>query len=97
MNWELTSGEASESFFDTGRGRLFIMFCVIAAWMMIYSQPATAQMQFEWVKNYPNFQVHSATIFCEGYYSNTDAIKIIFITVLGIQNFNKLILSNKLI
>ena len=82
MNWKLTSGEASESFIIEGRGRLLMLFIVIAVGMMFYSKPATAQMQFEWVRNYPNFQVHSAMIFCEGYYSNTDAIKMILIRFL---------------
>ena len=53
MNWKLTSGEASESFFIAGRGRLFILFCVIAAGMMFYSKPSTAQPHFDWVRNYP--------------------------------------------
>ena len=74
-----------------------LLFSIILILYLIISLPAIAQPHFEWVRNYPNFQGHSATIFCEGYYSNTDATKIIFITVLGIQNFNKLILSNKLI
>ncbi len=74
-----------------------LLFSIILILYLFISNPVTAQPQFEWVRNYPNYQGHSATIFCEGYYSNTDATKIIFITVLGIQNFNKLILSNKLI
>jgi len=53
MNWKLTSGEASESFFIAGRGRLFILFCVIAAGIMFYSKPSTAQPHFDWVRNYP--------------------------------------------
>ena len=66
MNWKLTSGEASESFIIEGRGRLLMLFIVIAAGMMFYSNPAIAQMQFEWVRNYPNFQGHSAAIDSSG-------------------------------
>ena len=50
---KLISGEASESFIIEGRGRLLMLFIVIAAGMMFYSQPALSQPHFDWVRNYP--------------------------------------------
>ena len=50
---KLISGEASESFIIEGRVRLLMLFIVIAAGMMFYSQPALSQPQFDWVRNYP--------------------------------------------
>ena len=53
MNKKLTSGQTSESLFIAGRERLFILFCVIAAGMMVFSQSAISQPHFDWVRNYP--------------------------------------------
>ncbi|MFA5012290.1 MAG: T9SS type A sorting domain-containing protein [Ignavibacteria bacterium] len=53
MNKGLADNRNLVSYFATRRGRLFIMFCVIAAGMVFYSQPALSQPHFEWVRNYP--------------------------------------------
>ncbi len=39
-----------------------LLFTIIVILYLFISQPATAQPQFEWVRNYPNYQGHSATI-----------------------------------
>ena len=43
-----------------------ILFSIIVILYLFISQPATAQIQFEWVRNYPNFQGHSAAIDSSG-------------------------------
>lgn len=56
----------SNSFFISGRERLFILFCVIAAGMMVFSQPALSQPHFDWVRNYP-IRGEAAAIDSSGY------------------------------
>ncbi|MFA5012292.1 MAG: T9SS type A sorting domain-containing protein [Ignavibacteria bacterium] len=43
-----------------------ILFSIIVILYLFISQSAIAQMQFEWVRNYPNFQGHSAAIDSSG-------------------------------
>lgn len=66
MKKGLTSREEFESLFITGKGRLFILFCGIAAGMIIYSQPTVAQPHFDWVRNYPIYD-RAAAVDSSGY------------------------------
>ena len=43
-----------------------LLFSIIVIIYLFISNPVIAQMQFEWVRNYPNFQGHSAAIDSSG-------------------------------